>query len=83
MSVIDRFALVLAHEVLLLLVERDNYDRLQHGWLQRGRVPPQVLVLLAVVVEDVVLRHLIHLGVGVLSLPLVGVDVAFLMLAQM
>ena len=56
-------------------------------WLWRdlnleGHVPPQVLELHVVVVLDVVPRHLVHLGVNALALPLhVGVVVAVLMLA--
>ena len=48
-----------------------------------GLVAPQVLELLAIVALDVVLRHLVHLGVVALVLPLlVGVGVAVLVLAQ-
>ena len=36
----------------------------------------------AIVVVDGKLRRLAHLGVGVRSLPLVGIDVAFLVLAR-
>ena len=53
--------------------------RLESG----GLVTPQVLGLLAIVVPDVVPRHLVHLGVDALALPLhVGVVVAVLVLMQ-
>ena len=42
-----------------------------------------MLELHAVVVEDVVPEHLVHLGVVALALPLVGVDVDVLVLARM
>ena len=48
-----------------------------------GHVVHQVLEFLATIVLDVVPRHLVHLGVVALTLPLlVGVGVAFLVLAQ-
>ena len=58
------------------------------GWLRLdlnlgGLVAPQVLELHGVVVLDVVPRHLVHLGVDALALPLhVGVVVVVLVLAQ-
>ena len=58
------------------------------GWLRLdlnlgGLVAPQVLELHGVVVLGVVPRHLVHLGVDALALPLhVGFAIAALMLAQ-
>ena len=58
------------------------------GWLWLdlnlgGNVAPQVLELHGVVVLGIVPRHLVHLGVDALALPLhVGVVVAVLVLAQ-
>ena len=43
---------------------------------------PQVLMLHVVVVEDVERRHLFHLGVVALALPLSDVDIAFLALVK-
>ena len=47
-----------------------------------GHVPPQELVLLVVVVEDVEPRRLVPLGVDVLVLLLGALVVAFLELEQ-
>ena len=53
--------------------------RLESG----GLVTPQVLGLLAIVVPDVVPRHLVHLGVDARALPLhVGIVIVVLVLAQ-
>ena len=80
--VIGKSSLELLHEVLLV------HELVGLGWIWldlnlRGLVAPQVLELLAIVVLDVVPRHLVHLGVVALSFPLlVGVGVAVLVLAQ-
>ena len=76
------FALEFLLEVLLLYCAY-----LGCGWRQldltlEGHVAPQVLVLQVVVVEDVEPRHLVRLGVGALALLVVGVGIAFLVLAQ-
>ena len=48
-----------------------------------GLVAPQVLEHLAIVVLDIEPRHLVHVSVDALALPLhVGVGVAVLVLAQ-
>ena len=48
-----------------------------------GHVAPQVLELHVIFVLDVVPRHLVHLDVIMLALPLLdGVGIAVLMLAQ-
>ena len=74
--VLDFVVLVLPHEALLLDQEFAGCARLRCDLCLRGHVVPQVLELHAVV-EDVVPRHLVHLGVDALSLPLhVDVDVA-------
>ena len=73
----------LHHRALL-----DAHELVGLGWLWLelilgGLVAPQVLELLAIVVLDVVPRHLVHFGVGALALPLhVGVGVAVLVLSQ-
>ena len=67
----------------MLLVAR-TFDRCGRRWRDLclgGHVAPQVLVLHVVVVEDVEPRHLGRLGVGALALPLVGIGIAFLVLA--
>ena len=52
------------------------------GWTLRVHLVPLGLELRAIVVVIEVLRHLAPLGVCAPSLPLVGVDVAFLVLPQ-
>ena len=66
----------------------DAHELVGYAWLRldlnhEGHVAPQVLELHEVVVLVVVLRHLVHLGVDTLALPLhVGVVVVVLVLAQ-
>ena len=80
---IDKSALELHHEALL-----DAHELVGLGWLWLdlnlgGLVAPQVLELLTIVALDVVLRHLVHLGVDALALPLlVGVVVVVLVLSR-
>ena len=75
--------LELRREVLL-----DVDELVGLGWLWLdlnlgGLVAPQVLELHGVVVLGIVPRHLVHLGVDALALPLrVGVGIAVLVLAQ-
>ena len=71
------------HEVLLHVHELVGLSWLQLDLNLGGNVAPQVLELHGVVVLGVVPRHLVHLGVDALALPLhVGVVVAVLVLAQ-
>ena len=76
---LDIIVLELLREVLL-----DVHEFVSLGWLRLdlilgGLVAPQVLELLAIVVLDVVPRHLVQLGVDMLALTLhVGVVVAVL-----
>ena len=80
---LEIFVRELLREVLLHV-----HELVGLGWLRldlnlRGLVAPQVLEHLAIVGLDVVPRHLVHLGVDALALPLrVGVVVVVLMLAQ-
>ena len=80
---LDIFFHELHHEALLVAHELAGCAWLQLGLILGGHVAPQVLELLAIVVLDVVPRHLVHLGVDVLALPLLdGVGVAIHVLAQ-
>ena len=80
---LEIFVLEFLCEVLLLVLELVGL-----GWLRLdlnlgGLVAPQVLELHGVVVLCVVPRHLVHLGVNALALPLhVGVVIAVLVLVQ-
>ena len=80
---LDIFILELRRGALLVA-----HDFAGCAWLRLdlnlgGHVAPQVLELHVIVVLDVVPRHLVHLGVGALALPLrVGVGVAILVLAE-
>ena len=79
--VIDKSSLKLPREALLVAHAFDRCGR-RWGDLCCGvHVAPQVLELLAVVVLDVVPRHLVSLGVGALVLPLVVIDIVVLVLA--
>ena len=81
--VLDVVVRELLREVLLHV-----HELVSLGWLRLdlnigGHVAPQVLELHGVVVLGVVPRHIVHLGVDALALPLhVGVGVAILVLAQ-
>ena len=80
---LDIFVLEIYREVLLVSHGLGGCAWLRLDLNLRGHVVPQVLEIHVVVVLDVVLRHLVHLGVVALVLPLlVGVGVAVLVLAQ-
>jgi hypothetical protein len=79
---LDKSSLELHREALLVVHELADCVWLQLYLNLGGLVVPQVLALLAVVLLDVVPRHLVHLGVVALVLPLVGVDVVVLVLAR-
>ena len=78
---------IFVHELLCEVFPLVHVDG-DYVWRRRdlnleGHVAPQVLELHGVVVLGVVPRHLVHLGVDALALPLhVGVVVAILVLAQ-
>ena len=72
----------LLHEVLLLTHEYAGCGRRWRNLSRGGHVGPQVLVLHAIVVVVGAPRHLAPLDVGAPALRLVGVGVAFLVLAQ-
>ena len=77
--VIDKSALELHHEALLDVPTLVGLDWLRHDLNLEGRIAPQVLELLVVVVLGVVPRHLVYLGVVALApLVLVVVGVASL-----
>ena len=80
---LDIFVRELLHEVLLHVHELVGLGWLRLDFNLRGLVAPQVLEHHTIVAPHVVPRHLVHLGVDALALPLhVGVVVVFLMLAQ-
>ena len=80
---LEIFVLEFHRKVLLLVHGLVGLGRLQLDLNLGGLVAPQVLELHRVVVLGVVPRHLVHLGVDALALPLhVGVVVAVLVLAQ-
>ena len=80
--VLDSSILELRREVLRLAHEYVSYVCQRHDLCLGGHVAPQVLELLIVIVVDGELRCLARLGVGVLALPLVGVGVVVLVLAE-
>ena len=80
---LEIFVLELLREVLLHVHELVGLSWRRLYLNLGGLVAPQVLERHRVVVLDVVPRHLVHLGVDTLALPLhVGVVVAVLVLAQ-
>ena len=81
--VLDKSFLGLHREALLVAHELAGCAWLRLDLNLGGHVVPQVLELHVVVVLGVVPRHLVHLGVGALALPLVvGVGVSILVLAR-
>ena len=79
---LDIFVLELHHEELLGAHELAGCAWLRLDLNLGGHVAPQVLELRVVIFLGVVPRHLVHLGVGALTLPLVGVDFVFLVLVK-
>ena len=80
---LDIFILELHREALLVAHELVGCVWLRLDLSLGVHVAPQLLELHVVVVLGIVPRHLVHLGVGSLALPLVvGVGVAVLVLAQ-
>ena len=80
---LDIFVLELHREVLLVAHELAGCAWLWLDLNLGGHVAPQVLDLLVVIVLDIVPRHLVHLGVVALALPLLfGIGVAVLVLAR-
>ena len=81
--VLRKSSLGLHREALLVVGELVGLGWLRLNLILGGLVAPQVFELLTIVVLDVVPRHLVHLVVVMLALPLrVGVGVAVLVLAQ-
>ena len=80
--VLNSSSLELRREVLRLAHEYVSYVCQRHDLCLGGHVEPQVLEFHGIVVVDRELQRLARLGVGMLALPLVGVGVAVLVLAQ-
>lgn len=80
---LNSFALELLREALLLVHNDGGCVWRRRDLSLEGHVAPQLLELHVVVVLGVVPRHLVHLGVDALALPLlIGVVVVVLVLAR-